>query len=526
MLQFSHMKRRLAPIILLFILAACNLPQPIPPASLPTAEMPAPPTSTIDPLTMGEVLPDLYTPTPTSSYPTPLLSPTPIPPAEPPIYVLDALFDYYAHTLTVTQTVTYTNNSPDPLASLVMFVEPNRYPGSFTLRSLAWVDRLDDGQLIADYSLSGNRMEIFLPQPLMPGQDVALQLRYNLALPAIPEPSDTTRPVPYGYTSRQTNLVDWYAFFPPYRSGEGWLWRQAGYFGEHQVYELAEYSVRIKLTQPVDDLKIAASDQNHYNLQSPLTYDYTHWGRNFVWSASQQYQALSQQVGNVTVVSYHFPYHDAGGEAVLQHTADALALYSEVYGPYPHSTLSVVEADFLDGMEYDGLYFLSRGFYDLYDGTPFGYLTIIAAHETAHQWWYGMVGNDQANEPWLDEALCTFSERLFYENVYPDLLFYSQPVLDWWQFYRIDYYQPSGWVNGAIYDYDSFLSYRNAVYLRGAEFLQALRQQMGDEAFFAFLQDYVVQKSYQTATAADFFAILEEHTDQDIRLLLAEYFKP
>ena len=360
----------------------------------------------------------------------------------------------------------------------------------------------------------------------MPGQDVALQLRYNLALPAIPEPSDTTRPVPYGYTSRQTNLVDWYAFFPPYRSGEGWLWRQAGYFGEHQVYEIAEYSVRIKLTQPVDDLKIAASDQNHYNLQSPLTYDYTHWGRNFVWSASQQYQVLSQQVGNVTVVSYHFPYHDAGGEAVLQHTADALALYSEVYGPYPHSTLSVVEADFLDGMEYDGLYFLSRGFYDLYDGTPFGYLTIIAAHETAHQWWYGMVGNDQANEPWLDEALCTFSERLFYERVYPDLKFDTQPVLDWWQYFRIDYYQPSGWVNGAIYDYDSFLSYRNAVYLRGAEFLQALRQQMGDEAFFAFLQDYVVQKSYQTATAADFFAILEEHTDQDIRLLLAEYFKP
>ena len=328
----------------------------------------------------------------------------------------------------------------------------------------------------------------------------------------------------YGYSNSQTNLVDWYPFLPPYRPGEGWLWRQAGYFGEHQVYEAANTRVTLTLTEAVDGLVLAASvpaaqDRLTYRYDMPLA-------RNFVLSASQHYQVFSQQVGAVTVYSYAFPLHADAGQAVLQHTADALALYSELFGPYPRSSLSAVQADFRDGMEYDGLYFLSGDFYNLYDGTPFGYWTFIAAHETAHQWWYALVGNDQANEPWLDEAMCTFSERLFYENVYPDLLFYSQPVLDWWQFYRIDYYQPSGWVNGAIYDYDSFLSYRNAVYLRGAEFLQALRQQMGDEAFFAFLQDYVVQKSYQTATAADFFAILEEHTDQDIRLLLAEYFKP
>jgi len=53
-----------------------------------------------------------------------------------------------------------------------------------------------------------------------------------------------------------------------------------------------------------------------------------------------------------------------------------------------------------------------------------------------------------------------------------------------------------------------------------------LRQQVGDEVFFAFLQDYAAQKAYQTAFAVDFFAILEEHTDQDFSTLLAEYFQP
>jgi aminopeptidase N len=231
------------------------------------------------------------------------------------------------------------------------------------------------------------------------------------------------------------------------------------------------------------------------------------------------YQEASQQVGEVTVHSYFIPLDEAAGEMALQNTADALALYSELFGAYPHASLSVVEADFLDGMEYDGLYFLSRGFYNLYDGTPQGYLTTIAAHETAHQWWYGLVGNDQALEPWLDEALCTYTERIFYEHTYPDLV-------DWWWYFRVDYYQPTGWVNGTIYDYGGFRPYRDAVYLNGAKFLEELRSLIGDEAFFAFLKDYAGQMAHRQATAQDFFAILKEHTTVEVGELLSTYFEP
>lgn len=499
---------------MLFLLAACNLPQPpgaAAPTSPPTATLEAPDPTLIasPPPTDAPILASTTEPTPEAA-----------PQSAPPVYTLEVILDYYAHTLAVTETVTYTNNSSSPIPNLVMFVEPNRYASGFALHALT----LDGSQAVETYSLSGNRLEIPLSVPLMPGQSLTLTLRFDLSLPAIPEPSDTTKPMPYGYTARQTNLVDWYAFFPPYTPDQGWMWRQPGHFGEHQVYEAAVYQVTISLDLPVLDVVLAASAPA---AQDGLTYRYTMpLARNFVWSASQQYQVLSQQVGEVTVYSYYFPYNTTAGEAALWYTAKALETYSQVYGPYPYSTLSVVEADFLDGMEYGGLYFLSRGFYDLYDETPFGYLPIIAAHETAHQWWYGIVGNDQAKEPWLDESLCTFSERVFYENVYPDLQFGAQPVVDWWHYFRIDYYEPDGWVNGSLYDYNGYRRYRNAVYLRGADFLQDLRQQVGDEAFFAFLQDYAVQKAFQTASAEDFFAILEEHTDQDINPLLAEYFQP
>ncbi len=470
-------------------------------------EVPAPspiPLNSATPAPPDEALPS--TPTPTASIPATQ-------------YTLEALFDYNRHYLAVEERIAYTNAAPDPLPDLLLIVEPNRWPGGFVLKALTW----GDGQTIEAYSLVDNRLHIPLPQPLPPGESLDLSLSYELFLPAIPEPSDTLRPVPYGYTSRQTNVVDWYPYAPPYRPGSGWLAHEAWFFGEHQVYDVADYQVDIHLVEPVEGLVIAASapaeldgDGYHYHLEN---------ARSFAWSASPLYQVHTATVGEVTVYSYAFPFSGDGGEATLRHTADALALYSELFGPYRHASLSVVEADFLDGMEYDGLFFLSRGFYNTYDGSPKGYLTAIAVHETAHQWWYGLVGNDQALEPWLDEALCTYSERLFYERVYPEESAGSgQSLVDWWWAFRVDFYQPAGWVDGSIYDYAGFRPYRDATYLRGAQFFEDLRNMIGDEAFFAFLQDYARRYAHKQASATDFFAILEEHTPADLSELLALYF--
>ena len=455
---------------------------------------------------------------PTKTHPptlpeSPALSPTPstINPEARTQYTLTAVLNYEQHFLVVDEQIGYLNQSAEYLSNILLMVEPLYYPGVFQLNGVAW----GSGQAVENYEFKNSQLHVPLPQPLAPGERLALSLSYELNLPS-PTPSAETRPVPFGYTRRQTNLVDWYHFIPPYQEGQGWVAHRAGYFGEHLVYTLADFDVSIRLADPRDDLTIAAS------AEAERRGEWLHFShlaaRNFAWSVSNQYILAEKQVDGVLVRSYMLPHHRDAGEAALEATADALALFTDLFGAYPRRLLSVVEADFLDGMEYDGMYFLSNGFYNLYQGTPGEFLIALAAHETAHQWFYALVGNDQALEPWLDEALSTYSERLYYEHYYPE-------ALDWWWTYRVQYYQPRGWVDGSIYNPQGYRAYRDAVYLNGAVFLEELRKVVGDAVFLAVLRSYVEEYSYQIASAADFFVVLQQHTPVDIAPLLSKYFQ-
>lgn len=496
---------------MVILLAACARSTPVLPG--PTAVLNPTGSETAATWTVVPGLTPTNTPDP-SATPAPISTrastPTPAPSFD--HYQIDARFDYSAHHLSVTEVVSFTNRETEAYSDLAFQVEPNDHPGDIVLTSIT----LPEDQPAPSYKLEGNRLSIPLPSPLGPGQSSQVTLVYDLSLPSIPPPSNSVRPTIFGYTTVQANLVDWFPFLPPYQPGKGWVIHNPWYYGEHQVYPIADYDVNLTLLNPPKGLVIAASsvgqsenDIIHYHLEQ---------ARTFVFSASPLYQVISQVVNGVQISSYAFPIDNRANQEALHTTVNAVALYSQLFGPYQHSSLTVVEGDFLDGMEYDGLFFLSRGFYNLYDGTPKGYLTDIAAHETAHQWWFGQVGNDQAMEPWLDEALATYTEKIYYEHYYPNLV-------SWWWDYRVNYYHPSGWVNQPIYSFNGFEAYRNAVYLNGATFLDQLRVEIGDDAFFAFLKDYASKEKDTIVTSQTFFDLLAKHSSKDISSLKAKFFK-
>jgi hypothetical protein len=378
---------------------------------------------------------------PTATFPVPTATTAPTLPARShnPQYVITAKVDYSWHNLSVALAVTIPNPSTELIEELILVVQPNWYPGVFQLIELSW----GDGNPVANYELKGIELRIPLDDPLFPGENRNLSIIYNLALPPI-STSEDYGPIPFGYTDRQTNLVDWHPYVPPYQEGQGWVVHKPWFYGEHLVYPVSDFEISLEVMNAPASLTIAASaldkgDKNIHRYQLKN-------GRNFVFSLSPSYQVFEDKVGDTTVLGYAFTFDQRAGQAAFDTTLEALALYEELYHPYEQPVLTLIEADFNHGMEYQNLYFLSRGFYSSYDGTKGSHLVSIAAHETAHQWWYALVGNDQALDPWLDEALCTYSELLFYENLYPDVLD------DWWWPLRVEYYQPTGWVDLHLYN--------------------------------------------------------------------------
>jgi hypothetical protein len=504
---------RLASIFILWIFLACSLPQytqTAPPLVLVTANPNASPTPTpFQPVGIPSETPTLaytFTPEPPTDTPLPTLeftattlpSPTaPVPTARTQ-YSLYALLDYYGHQLGVDETIRYTNQTGVTLGEIVMAAEPN-LRGGFSIENI-----MLNGSMLA-YNLNGHWLTVPLPQPLPPGAQITLTMRFRIDIPV------KVRDKPYGYDVDQVNLTDWYPFIVPFNNG--WVLHDPSALGEYLVYDAADFDVNIKTTQP--GITIAASGVEEAN--GEWTRYRVNGARTFAVSASDQFQYVDAVAGGAQIHSYYYPGYEYQAAAILNAAVREIGLFEVKFGPFPYGSLSIVQADLNDGQEYDGLVFLATKFYNEYNDSARSNLIAIGVHEIAHQWWFGLVGSDQAMEPWLDEALCVYSEALFYQYIYPN-------SYDWWWNFRVNYFGPSGWVDASVYQHGSFRAYVNAAYLNGANFVEALHYRMGDEDFFRFLQDYVSRYGRGRATTYDFFAVARQNTTADISDLIDAYF--
>ncbi len=458
---------------------------------------------------------------------TPTASPTPLPTATAtedaatsipqPIlkrtqYRLQATLYFPEGILTVSEDIIYNNRSKGILPELEFIVEPNQNQGEFELLTDSC---LGNGLPIQEPQLNTTSMRLSLNTPLQAGESVNIHLSYQVKLPS--------QAGVLSFGSRQVNLSGWVMVIVPFLEGTGWLQHPPGTVGEYQVNELADYDVRFTVVNPPEGLIVAASapqfdDADGYHFVAKNV-------RNLTLSASPDYELLESSVGSIRIRAYVFPEHLEAGFAALEATSKSVELFSSIYGTYERPSLSLVESTFADGIEFDGLFYLGQEYFAVYKSGARNYLTALSAHETAHQWWYAMTSSDQVLEPWLDEALCTFSERLFYESVHPE-------DVEWWLQTRIQIYTPQGAVNSSIYDFSAFRPYVNAVYLRGAEFLGDLRDKMESSAFEAFLQDYFSTLNSKSekdqlglATAETFWQVLANHYEGDLKDLRSEYFK-
>jgi transcriptional regulator with XRE-family HTH domain len=447
-------------------------------------------------------------PSPTS---TPELNPyLPIASTASPRYIITATLDYQGHGLAVQERIDYANNTGQRLRDIVLNVFPNHDAGIFSLDSLTL--EFGTGPVTTTYSLQGMTLRAPLTQDLAPEQVVTLLLDYTLNLPYIDPAADFSEGS-LGWSQKALDVGHWYPALAPYLPQEGWCTFPYHPVGDSYVMDVADYEVQIQA--PAGVTVVGSGSEERYG--DIWQYSISE-ARSFAFAASDQYLSYSTEINGTTITSYYFPEHEGVGVDVAEFAAEALAEYSALFAvPYPYADYRVAETEFAGGMEFSGLSFLGALWYDTYPESVRSQLVYLLAHEVSHQWWYGLVGNDQVREPWLDEALATFSGLLFYRSRYPDDHLWA------WEFVVFNW-QPTGRVNASTYVFADQASYMNAVYRRGAVFLADLRHAMGSSDFQVFLQDYCQSQSYKLSTTEEFFSILSRHTDEDLSPLLEEYF--
>ncbi len=491
------MRTRLSVLLLTIslLLSACGQP------ATPPAELPTP-------------VAQITSPSESSPIPTQQAEPTrasepklPEPPEKRTIYDLDVTLDYAQHTVSVVQRITYFNRSDQAMSELLLLIPPRYFAGVYSQGNIS-------GELITQSRENGIQTMLSLEPALQPGASTQIQIIFTLLLP--------NRQGVFGWSDMQTNLMEWFPIIPPFNAATGWQVNERvvdgtnTIVGEYIAAESADFNLRLRLTGAVQDLTIAASSEG---IEQPGFIEYhLPLARSFSLSISDRFVVQEAQHQGVTILTYVFPQHRDAGQAIIEVAKNALDMFAELCYPYPRQTLSLVAADFQHNMETDGMLLINKVVIDFYRDAPLNNLTFLIPHEISHQWFYSLVGNDPAREPWLDEAFATYSEALYYERFQPD-------HLGWWWENRVEWYKPSGWVDSSTSIPGGYTAYRDAVYLNGAKFLHSLRQLVGDEAFFAAFKQYVVNNTYKIASGNDFFKAIRNHSDADFSALIQQYFE-
>ena len=148
----------------------------------------------------------------------------------------------------------------------------------------------------------------------------------------------------------------------------------------------------------------------------------------------------------------------------------------------------------------------------------------FVAHEVAHQWWYNVVGNNPLAHPWLDEALAQYSAMLYFRRLWPAgaAEAYIRPIVyDRYAAYAAR--SPNVQLNQPVSAFPDREAYYAVAYARGAMFLEAVHKELGDDAFFAALQEYYRQYAFQIAAPEELKAALRAAGTDSVDRLWAEW---
>ena len=151
------------------------------------------------------------------------------------------------------------------------------------------------------------------------------------------------------------------------------------------------------------------------------------------------------------------------------------------------------------------------------------YINVIV-HEIAHQWWYGVVGNNEFKYGWLDEGLTEYSTLLFYEqnpeyNIDTKELIKNttNSYVTFVDVYKKVFDNVDTSMNRALNEYNNESEYVYIAYVKGMLIYDSLREVIGDDKFMKGLQTYYKDNAFKIATPDNLINAFEKASGNTLR---------
>ena len=464
---------------------------------------------------------------------------SPLPAYEAECDFYDITLDYDGErTVTLKETVVTKNRTGDALESLAFHLYPNAFSEQAETPPYFAADRdeffpngesfggievlsVEIDRQSADFVISGESDTVLeVPCDMENGASARVSIDAVVTLPECD--------ARFGVTESSVNLTGFYPVLCVYENG---AWRTDGYTaaGDPFFSQIASYAVRATLPE---SFSVACSGSFAESTDGGrkvvgITAERV---RDFAMCLSEDFSSIADTVtvgGRDVELRYCYLDDDAPADT-LNLAADALSFFSRTFGDYPYDTFSMAQAPVgAGGMEYGAFVVIDPDLASREEHER----TVV--HETAHQWWFGVVGSDQLFCPWLDEGLTEFTTAYYFLNS-GDREEYSAAVRSASEYYAVYANMPEavgfdGRMNRHLSTYLSTGEYVAVTYCKGLVLFDTVFSLCGKEKTEAALRNYFSANAFGiarpqelkaafSAAGADVGSVIDGFTEDRARL--------
>ncbi len=431
-------------------------------------------------------------------------------------YQMNLFLDVETRILYGTTTLTTRNTTAQAIREMWFTVYPNCFRNSQTTPappeayyagfSEGWMefDSFRVNGMPAEISGKGVSLRVKPSSMLRPDSDIKIEMEWKVLIPRLE----------YRFGSNNT-IYMLGNFYPTLNvlAQDGWHNAYNSNFGDPFCFHSADYLVTLNIpsgynyvsTGKTTDAQAEDNGRELYLIQAENA-------RDFCLLVMYDYTEIEQKIKN-TVVKCYFPgNYKQPAEQILKQSVRVLDYYSCKFGSYPYSEFKtvIVPMQGFHGMEYSGVIFLQDEM--LQSTSQQQRSQFILAHEIAHQWWYGMVGNDQLQEPWLDEGLANWSAYQFLHEMQDQAL----PV-------PAKTNKPVN-LGKSLAQMHSQQDYYLTAYRGGEVFWFELEEQLGHDKVIRVLRHYLSEYKNKIATTPELINIIKDESDENMDDFFSRWF--